>query len=383
MVARGAAVILSDEEVLLWDGDYYYLPMVAVKGKKWLRVCFDASRKQGRHPSLNDCLLKGPDRFINNLLAVIIGFRNGRVGAAADISKFHNRVLLDEKDKHMQRFLWRGMDRNIPPRVYAVPVNCFGVKPANCIATCALQRSAELFAEKYPEESQELKDQTYVDDQLVAAPSKDLALQKTQRLDEITDHAGMPNKGWTFSGDDVSLDFEIGGDQAEIEKVLGIFWSSLKDVFVFKVILKFGPDPSHLVFTSEDLDRVLLFITLTRRILLANVARIFDPVGFLAPIILLSKLLMRESWCGGDVGWDDALPEDLTNRWISFLKSLLKLNDLEFQRSLWPEEEVVGLPSLVVRCCGLHTVAVETRWLLDQIHHGQMQGCSQGNCVNT
>ena len=46
MVARGAAVILSDEEVLLWDGDYYYLPMVAVKGKKWLRVCYDASRKQ-------------------------------------------------------------------------------------------------------------------------------------------------------------------------------------------------------------------------------------------------------------------------------------------------------------------------------------------------
>ena len=138
MVDRGAAVILSDEEVCAWEGDYYYLPMVAAKQKKWLRVCFDASRRQGRNPSLNDCLCKGPDRFINDLLAVIIGFRNGRVGAAADIFKFHNKVLLDTKDMHMQRFLWRDMDSNAPPRVYAVTVNCCGVKPANCIATCAL-----------------------------------------------------------------------------------------------------------------------------------------------------------------------------------------------------------------------------------------------------
>ena len=47
MVAHRVSVILSDEEVALWEGDYYCLPMVVVKGKKWLGVCFDASRKQG------------------------------------------------------------------------------------------------------------------------------------------------------------------------------------------------------------------------------------------------------------------------------------------------------------------------------------------------
>ena len=54
---------------------------------------------------MNDCLHKEPDRFVSNLLAVLVGFRNGRVGCAADISKFHNRVFLVEKDVHMQRFL--------------------------------------------------------------------------------------------------------------------------------------------------------------------------------------------------------------------------------------------------------------------------------------
>ena len=147
MVQRGAAAVLAKEEVSSWEGDYYYLPMVGVKGKKkWLRVCFDASRRQGGGPSMNDCLFKGPDRFINDLLSVVIGFRNGRVGCAADLSKFHNQVLLTTPDTHMQRFLWRDCDTNREPETYVVKVNNFGVRSANCIATCALHKSADVFA---------------------------------------------------------------------------------------------------------------------------------------------------------------------------------------------------------------------------------------------
>ena len=54
---------------------------------------------------MNDCLFKGPESFINDLLSVVIGFRNGRVGCAADLLKFHNQVLLATLDAHMQRFL--------------------------------------------------------------------------------------------------------------------------------------------------------------------------------------------------------------------------------------------------------------------------------------
>ena len=105
MVKRGSARVLTMEELQDWKGDYYYLPVLGVKGKKWLRLVFDASRQQGGFPSMNNCLAKGPDRFLNNLLSVIIGFRNGRVGCAGDISKFHNRVRLVPEDAHMQRFL--------------------------------------------------------------------------------------------------------------------------------------------------------------------------------------------------------------------------------------------------------------------------------------
>ena len=142
MIESGTAILLSDKEVKEWDGNYHFLPIVLVRGKKRYRVCFDASRNQCGYPAFNKHLHKGPDRFLNNLLSVIIGFRNGRVGAAADLTKFHNQVHLVQEDVHMQRFLWRGLNIDIPPQVYATRVNNFGVTSANCIATCAKLRDS-------------------------------------------------------------------------------------------------------------------------------------------------------------------------------------------------------------------------------------------------
>ena len=61
-----------------------------------MRVCFDASRAQGGGPSLNLIFAKGPDRFPNNLLGVIVSFRDGRVATNGDVHKNYNSVLLEE-----------------------------------------------------------------------------------------------------------------------------------------------------------------------------------------------------------------------------------------------------------------------------------------------
>ena len=69
---------------------------------------------------------------------------------------------------------------------------------------------------------------------------------------------------------------------------------------------------------------------------------------FSLPFLLLSKLLLRATWMEKDLKWDDPLPPELHAQWLSFFESLLVLGDVTFHRSLWPEEEVVGLPVLVV-----------------------------------
>ena len=59
----------------------------------------------------------------NGVLPILLGFRNGRVAAVADIRKFHNQVFLTKEDTHMQRFLWRDLRTDEPPKTYAVHVN--------------------------------------------------------------------------------------------------------------------------------------------------------------------------------------------------------------------------------------------------------------------
>ena len=55
-------------------------------------------------------------------------------------------------------------------------------------------------------------------------------------MDEICEHAGMPNKGWTYSGDDSST-VQIGGDDSSIDKVLEILYDPKTDKFKFRVKL--------------------------------------------------------------------------------------------------------------------------------------------------
>ena len=68
------------------------------------------------------------------------------------------------------------------------------------------------------------------------------------------------------------------------------------------------------VTSPDELKQYEDNVIMTRRSLLANVARIFDPLGLLTALPLESKILMRETWCGENIGWDDPLSPD-HQRW--------------------------------------------------------------------
>ena len=102
---------------------------------------------------------------------------------------------------------------------------------------------------------------------------------------------------------------------------------------------------------------------------MAYVARIFNPAGLACPVILTAKLLRRATWCDKVLKWDDPISDEMVEKWIVFLRSLLKLAGVKFPHSLWPEEETVGLPSLVVFCDGAALAfgaAAYIRWELKQ-----------------
>ena len=90
--------------------------------------------------------------------------------------------------------------------------------------------------------------------------------------------------------------------------------------------------------------------TITRRQYYSQVQSLFDPIGLLAPVLLKAKILLRHTWEGdcSELKWDDPLPGSLVKQMVEFFIELHDLEQQEFPRSLWPNEEVVGNPDLVV-----------------------------------
>lgn len=86
-----------------------YLPYHAVirddKATTKLRVVFDASAHEDGCPSLNDCLLTGPN-LNPDLLTILVRFRLHPIEFMADITKAFLQISIAEEDRDALRFLW-------------------------------------------------------------------------------------------------------------------------------------------------------------------------------------------------------------------------------------------------------------------------------------
>ncbi|GIX74227.1 hypothetical protein CDAR_236591 [Caerostris darwini] len=93
-------------------------------------------------------------------------------------------------------------------------------------------------------------------------------------------------------------------------KTLGILWHPASDVFSFKV------------------NSLCLEGTLTKRTLLSTIAKPFDPLGWLSPITIQSKLLMQKLW-KYQLQWDEIVPPDIANEWKTLSQDILFVKDFK------------------------------------------------------
>lgn len=59
----------------------------------------------------------------------------------------------------------------------------------------------------------------------------------------------------------------------------------------------------------------------------------FDPLGLLAPITVLAKRLMQQTWAS-KIGWDESLTEDLLADWLHLRNSLETVRDIKIPRPI-------------------------------------------------
>ena len=77
---------------------------------------------------------------------------------------------------------------------------------------------------------------------------------------------------------------DIVTEKLPIERALGIHWCIESDTFQFRIVMKDHP--------------------LTRRGILSCVCSMYDPLGFIAPVVWTGKQILHKM-CAENAGWDD------------------------------------------------------------------------------
>ncbi|XP_045130250.1 uncharacterized protein LOC123515574 [Portunus trituberculatus] len=162
MVKRGVARQLSEEEMQSYNGPIHYIShhevLKADSASTPLRIVFNSSSSY-MGQKLNEFWAKGPVVF-NNMLGVLLRFRQERVAITGDISKMYHSVKINTLDQHTHRFLWRDLTSNRPPDHYVLTSVTFGDRPSGTIAVLALRQTVE---KGDPEVYDMIVNNTYVD----------------------------------------------------------------------------------------------------------------------------------------------------------------------------------------------------------------------------
>ncbi len=302
LLQRNAARKLSPDEISNHEGPHFYVTHLVVLNPKStstpVRMVFNSSLKCQNGLSLNDCLAKGPDAYMNKLHGVLLRWREYKSAFVGDISKMFHAVAISEEDQQMHRFLWRDMRTTDPPDTYVSNVVTFGDKPAGTTAEEAMYMQARSMMDTHPQAVEAILRSTYVDDiDHSLDASGDRCLSLVREVADVLGKGGFKIKEWWLSGESSGrkaqeLDIPYGtlpdaqNRESKLKSnseghvsVLGVLWEPVTDTLRFqcpfnfhskKEIEKGAPSLQLSEFDNK------LPPNLSRRDVLLQVARIYD-----------------------------------------------------------------------------------------------------------
>ena len=218
---------------------------------------------------------------------------------------------MQRPDQDVHQFLWQCGNVVRVMRFVRVP---FGNTSSPFLLNVTIKHHLNFYSNSVT--IQELKENLYVDDWLSGANTVEEASKMLSEAQSVLSDAGMVLSKWhtnsDFLIDEHNQYFE---PETSVAKLLGMYWNSAEDVFLFKGI---------------DLDNKKEFIY-TKRNVLSLIARLFDPVGLINPFVMYAKILLQEIWRLG-LGWDEILPHDLQLKLQHCINSIEVIKNFEIKR---------------------------------------------------
>ncbi|XP_061727729.1 uncharacterized protein LOC133532886 [Cydia pomonella] len=312
--------------------DAIYLPHHAVirenRTTTKVRVVFDASCKDDKGISLNDLLMIGPT-LQPDLRHLVMCWRQYPVCLVADIVKMYRMVRVDEEDADFQRIVWRDDSRN-KIKDYKLLTVTFGTASAPYLAVKALNQVAYDHMDKYPMAAPRVHKEFYMDDLMTGSETIEEGLHLYKEMKGLLNEGGFLLQKWAsnklelldlinkreyehIANEEEKNNLELKTDN--VTKILGLTWNRNEDVFQYSVNLPPLSPPA------------------TKRKIISDVSRLFDPLGWLAPCVIVAKIFIQRLWIAG-IGWDEEPPTDILKDWITYREQLTYLEDFRIPRWL-------------------------------------------------
>ena len=327
-VKPGASSSPDTEQRNVW-----YIPHHGVyhpKKPTKIRVVFDCAT-EFKGESLNKHLLQGPN-LTNTLTGVLNRFRQEHVGLMCDIESMFYQVYVAEEYRDLLRFLWwENGDHSKDPVEYRMTVHLFGATSSPGCANFALKKTVQdSECELGPAAADFLRNDFYVDDGLKSCATIEETNHLIKSVKEMCRRGGfnlqkfvsnkkevLKNIPMIDRADDLK-NINLDLDKVPMERAVGVQWCIQSDTFQFRIALKDRP--------------------CTRRGILSTVSSNFDPLGFIAPVLLEGKSILQDL-CRNGVDWDDPIiPDVIRARWERWRTELHVLQHFSIPRCFKPDD---------------------------------------------
>ncbi|XP_064214101.1 uncharacterized protein LOC135266772 [Tribolium castaneum] len=318
------------------SSDGYYIPhhcvIKAGSPSAKLRVVFDASCPSSEGKSLNDSLFVGP-KLQKDILTILSRFRVHPIVFTADIRQMYRQILILPEHRKFQKILWRNSPQE-PVQEYQLNTVTYGVSSSPFLAICTLGELASLEKTRFPLASEVLVNDVYIDDIITGCSSIAEAHNLRDELIDLLSTAGFELRKWSSNDPTVLNKIPLSH---QLDQALAF---NSESEFFFKVLgLQWNPRNDSFSYSIQPFNRPC-----SKRSLLSELARIFDPIGFLAPLTFYAKHLIHYLWTL-KLSWVDLPPDDIISSWTQFCSELPQLATLQLSRKIIVEK---------VRLCTLH-----------------------------
>ena len=220
-----------------------------------------------------------------------------KIGLTSDITKAFLQILINEEDRKFFKFLWWENDLKTNIKCYRFNRLVFGVATSPFLLNAVINHMLQNVPAELETVACKLKESFYFDYCITSVNDEnELNLFKNGAVD-ILRNAGFELKDWVNS-----TNLTKGNNS-----VLGLWWDQKDHIFCK---IKNKPE-DHLV---------------TKRFILSVVNSVYDPLGFLAPALILLKKLIQICW-EKKLFWDQEVSEDIKKPFQTWYKELNRLEE--------------------------------------------------------